>query len=179
MHPDAYTAEAVQQAIAQGAITEAYQADPQHVIQALNRLRATEVTSYLQYKQHAYMAVSLFAPGLKDDFEAHATLELQHADMLAQRIQQLGGVPIYSPVDIAAQVASVGVRPEQGPTLREMIIENLMLERQQVAAYTTLIREIGDRDPTTRGLLLGILAETERHASELADYLKSTTEVRP
>src|SRR5437762_11756820 len=80
------------------------------------------------------MAVSLFAPGLKDDFEAHATLELQHADLLAQRIQQLGGVPIYSPVDIAAQAASVGVRPEQGPTLREMIVENLMLERQQVAA---------------------------------------------
>jgi len=35
----------------------------------------------------------LYAPGLKDDFEAHATLELQHADLLAQRIQQLGGVP--------------------------------------------------------------------------------------
>ena len=179
MSPQTYTTEAIQQAIAQGAITEAYQADPQQVIQALNRLRATEVTSYLQYKQHAYIAVSLFAPGLKDDFEAHATLELQHADVLAQRIQQLGGVPIYSPVDIAAQAASVGVRPEQGPTLREMIIENLMLERQQVAAYTTLIREIGDRDPTTRGLLLGTLADTERHASELADYLKSTTEVRP
>jgi len=90
----------------------------------------------------------------------------------------LGGVPLYSPVDIAAQAASVGVRPEQGPTLREMIIENLMLERQQVAAYTTLIRELGDRDPTTRRLLLEILADTERHASELADYLKSTSEVR-
>ena len=70
-----------------------YQADPSEVIQALNRLRATEVTSYLQYKQHAYMAVSLFAPGLKDDFEAHATLELQHADLLAQRIQQLRASP--------------------------------------------------------------------------------------
>jgi hypothetical protein len=48
MHPDTYTTEAIQQAIAQGAITEAYQADPQQVIQELNRLRATEVTSYLQ-----------------------------------------------------------------------------------------------------------------------------------
>ena len=123
----------------------------------LNRLRATEVTSYLHYKQHASMAVSLFAPGLKNAFEAHALLELQHADLLAQRIQQLGGVPIYSPVAIAAQAASVGVRPEQGPTLREMIIENLMLERQQVAAYTTLVREIGERDPTTRRLLMEIL----------------------
>jgi bacterioferritin len=96
MQSVSYTPEAIAQAIAHGAITEAYQADPQQVIQALNRLRATEVTSYLQYKQHAYMAVSLFAPGLKDDFEAHATLELQHADLLAQRIQQLGGVPIRS-----------------------------------------------------------------------------------
>src|SRR3989440_10493532 len=166
------------QAINQGPITAEYKADPKRIVSELNRLRATELTSYLQYKQHVYMAVSLFAPGLKDDFEAHATLELQHADLLAQRIQQLGGVPIYSPMDIAAQAASVGVRPEQGPTLREMIIENLMLERQQVAAYTILIREIGDRDPTTRGLLLGIMADTERHASELADYLKRTTVVR-
>jgi bacterioferritin len=179
MSPASYTTEAIQQAIAQGAITDAYQADPQQVIAALNQLRATEVTSYLQYKQHAYMAVSLFAPGLKGDFEAHATLELQHADLLAQRIQQLGGGPIYSPVDIAAQAANVGVRPEQGPTLREMIVENLMLERQQVAAYTTLVREIGDRDPTTRRLLMQILADTEQHASELADYLKNTSDVRP
>jgi bacterioferritin len=179
MSTPSYTADAIQQAIAQGPITEVYQADPQQIIQELNRLRATEVTSYLQYKQHAYMAVSLFAPGIKDDFEVHATLELQHADLLAQRIQQLGGVPLYSPVEIAAQAAAVGVRPEQGPTLREMIIENLMLERQQVVAYTTLIREIGDSDPTTRRLLLEILADTERHASELADYLKSTAEVRP
>jgi bacterioferritin (cytochrome b1) len=47
-----------------------------------------------------------------------------------------------------------------------------------VAAYTTFVRELGERDPTTRRLLLEILAETERHASELADYLKSTTDVR-
>jgi bacterioferritin len=48
-----------------------------------------------------------------------------------------------------------------------------------VAAYTTFVRELGDGDPTTRRLLLEILADTERHASELADYLKSTTDVRP
>jgi hypothetical protein len=77
----------IQQAVAQGPITEAYQADPRQVVRELNRLRATEVTSFLQYKQHAYMAVSMLAPGLKDDFEAHAALELQHADRLAARIQ--------------------------------------------------------------------------------------------
>jgi len=47
MRPESSPTEAIQQAIAQGAITEADQADPQQVIEALNRLRATEVTSYL------------------------------------------------------------------------------------------------------------------------------------
>jgi len=64
------------------------------VRQALNRLRATDVTRELQDKQPASRAVSLFVPGLKDDFAAHATLELQHADLRAQGLQQGGGVPL-------------------------------------------------------------------------------------
>jgi hypothetical protein len=41
-----------------------------------------------------------------------------------------------------------------------------------------LIRELGDKDLITRELLLGILAETETHASELADFLKRTSDKR-
>jgi bacterioferritin len=173
-----HTTEELRQAIEQGPITAEYQADPQHLVSELNRLRATEIASYLQYKQHAYMAVSLFAPGLRSDFEAHAAVELQHADTLGERIQQLGGVPVFSPREIAAEAAQEGVRPEQGATLSDMVVENLLLERRQVAAYTALIRELGDQDPTTRHILTGILEVTERHASELADYLKHTAETR-
>jgi bacterioferritin len=173
-----YTEGDVRQAIEQGPITEEYKVDPKHIVRELNRLRSTEVASYLQYKQHAYMAVSLLSPGLKSDFEAHAAVELQHADMLAERIQQLGGVPVFSPMEIAAKAAEAGVRPEQGATLADMVVENLMLERQQIKVYTALIREIGDGDPTTRRLLTTILEVTEKHASELADYLKRTSETR-
>jgi bacterioferritin len=86
-----YTAEELQQATAQGPLTAEYQADPQHVIVELSRLRAAEITSYLQYQQHAYMAVSLLAPGLKAQFTAHAATELDHADRLGERIHQLPG----------------------------------------------------------------------------------------
>jgi bacterioferritin len=166
----------IQQAIRQGAITREYKADAQRIAQALNRLRSTEIMSYLQYMQHQYMAVSLLSPGLKTEFEAHATQELDHAYRLAERIQQLGGVPVYDPKEIAAKAANVGVEPEQGATLAEMVSEDLMLERQQIEVYTALIREIGDQDPVTRHVLVGILAETEKHASELADYLKRTAD---
>lgn len=178
MNTAKYSSEEIRQAIEQGPITPEYRANPQELIVELNRLRATEIASYLQYKQHAYMAVSLLAPGLKSDFEAHANLELEHADVLAQRIQQLGGVPVFSPREIAAQAAQEGVRPEQGSTLTDMVTENLFLERRQVMAYTALIRQVGDSDPTTRRLLVDILAVTEQHASELADYLKRSADTR-
>src|SRR4026208_1154760 len=113
----------VQHAIKQGAIAKEYKADSKHVIQALNGLRSTEIMSYLQYMQHQYMAVSLLSPGLKTEFEAHATQELDHANRLAERIQQLGGVPVYDPKEISTKAANVGVQPEQGTTLTEMVVE--------------------------------------------------------
>lgn len=173
-----YTPEDVQQAIDHGPITDAYQADKKALMISLNQLRSAELISYLQYKHHAYMAVSLLSPSLKSEFEAHANQELQHADMLASRIQQLGGVPIFSPEEIAKKSSQLGVHAEQGATLTDMVIENLMIERQQVEAYTNLIRNVGDKDPVTQNLLVSILTETEKHASELADQMKRISEVR-
>ena len=119
-------------AINEGAITKQYLADPLTIVSSLNRIRSTQITSYLQYKQPAYMAVSLLSPGLKTEFEAHALQELQHADTLANRIQQLGGVPVFDLKELAGKAASIRVQPEQGTTLNEMVSENLMLERLQV-----------------------------------------------
>jgi bacterioferritin len=178
MNTTNYTDEELNRAVSQGLITTEYRADPQRVIQELNRLRATEITSYLQYKQHAYMAVSLLSPGLKQDFQAHAEVEIQHADKLGERIQQLGGIPLYNPADLGAKAAEEGVHPAQGATLHDMVVENLILERQQIVAYTALIRALGDDDLITRQILLEILADTEQHASELADYLKRTAETQ-
>ena len=173
-----YSMDQVHVAIERGAITQSYSADPQDIVTALNQLRSTEITSYLQYMQHAYMAVSLMSPGLKDEFQGHAAQELQHADRLADRIQQLGGVPIFRPEEIAAKTAEIGANPHQGATLSDMVVQNLMMERRQIDAYTALIRDITDKDLVTRHILIGILEETEKHASELSDYLKRVTDTR-
>ena len=172
------TDEDIRDAVEQGPITKQYLSDPRKVASSLNRLRSTEITSYLQYKQHGYMAVSLLSPGLKSEFESHAKQELEHADRLATRIEQLGGVPIFDPQEIAGKASAIGIHPEQGTTLSEMVIENLLLERRQVEAYTALIREIGEKDLITREILLDILRQTETHASELAAFLKRTSETR-
>ena len=163
-----------------GPITEEYRADANEVCEHLNRLRSAEIVSYLQYKQHGYMAVSMMGPSVAGEFVEHADEEIEHADMLAQRIQQLGGVLLFDPGEIGAYAKRMmGVTAEQGPTLEEMVREDLELERTQVRAYTALIREIGDRDIVTRRMLEDILIATENHASEMRDLLSKHTETGP
>src|SRR5262245_39045960 len=135
------------------AVTEEYRAEVQQVIRRLNELRSTEICSYLQYKQHAYMAVSLIGPGVRAEFLEHAEEELKHADMLAERIHQLAGVPIFDPAEIARTAEQAHVRVTQGATVEEMVREDLKVERAQVNAYMAFIRKIGFDDPTTRRIL--------------------------
>jgi bacterioferritin len=158
-------------------VTE-YRADAARVIQRMNELRSTEVCSYLQYKQHAYMVVSLVGLGAREEFLEHADEELKHADMLADRIQQLGGVPIFDPAEIARVASKAHVHVTQGATVEQMVREDLEVEIAQVNAYMAFIREVGFDDPTTRRLLEDILKDTEHHANELREMLSSRAETR-
>ena len=155
-----------------GSVTPAYEGDPKAMVDKLNTLRATELASELQYRHHAYMAVSLAMPGVKAEFIEHAEAEARHADMLAKRIQQLGGDPIFEPQAIADKIEELRLELGDPKTLTEMIAFNLGVERRQIVAYTQMVREVAFHDPTTRRMLEDILIDTEHHAAEMSDLLK-------
>jgi bacterioferritin len=87
---------------------------------------------------------------------------------VAERINQLGGKPNFDPKGLEMRAAS-----EYGSaqTLIDMIKENLIAERIAVDHYRELIRYFGDTDPTTRHMLVGILAVEEEHANDMHDLL--------
>jgi bacterioferritin len=154
-----------------GPITEAYGCDPKQLVDKLNILRAGELAAELQYRHHAYMAVSLAMPGVKAEFIEHAGQEAHHADLLAVRIQQLGGDPVYDPFEIAKGAEEMRLTLGDPQTLEEMIRFDLGVERKQILDYTRLIREVAFNDPTTRRILEDILMDSEHHAAELHDLL--------
>ena len=55
--------------------------------------------------------------------------------------------------------------------LSQMIRNNLIAERVAIETYRQMVALIGDKDPTTRRMLEGILAVEEEHADELRDWL--------
>jgi bacterioferritin len=157
------------------AVTEAYEGDPKALIDKLNLLRAEELVTELIYRHQAYIAVSLAMPGVKAEFEEHAVQEAKHADMLAERISQLGGSPVFDPTEIAKGADALRIEFGEPKTLEEMIAFDLHIERRQIVQYTRLIREVAFHDPTTRRVLEDILIDTEHHAADMADLLSKTS----
>src|SRR3954462_11264770 len=151
-----------------GAVTESYKGDVQKTISILNEALATEIVCVLRYMHHYFMATGVHGKGVADEFKEHADSEREHADMIAERIQQLGGKPDFNPKSLLERSASQYV---EGETLADMIREDLIAERVVIEVYTDMIRYFGDKDPTTRTIVEEILADEEEHASDLADLL--------
>ncbi|KJJ96982.1 MULTISPECIES: ferritin-like domain-containing protein [Pseudomonadaceae] len=157
------------QNIEDGAVTEGYHADRKTVLRLLNESLATELVCYLRYKRHYFMATGLKASVAAAEFLEHATQELQHADLLAERIMQLGGEPDFNPHGLTERSHAEYVA---GANLREMITENLVAERIAIDSYREIVVYLGDDDPTTRRLFEEILAQEEEHADDMADLLQ-------
>src|SRR3978361_2314563 len=86
-----------------GAVTDAYRADRETVIKLLNESLATEIVCVLRYKRHYFMAKGIHAEPVAAEFLEHANEEQEHADMLAERIVQLGGEPNFSPEGLSTR----------------------------------------------------------------------------
>lgn len=154
--------------IEEGAVTEGYQADRKTVIKLLNEALATEIICVLRYKRHFYMAKGIHAEPVAQEFLQHANEEQAHADQIAARITQLGGEPNFSPEGLTTRSHSEYV---EGDSLLSMVKEDLIAERIAVDSYSEMIRYLGEKDPTTRRMLEGILAMEEEHADDLSNIL--------
>jgi bacterioferritin len=151
-----------------GAVTEGYQADREAVIAMLNDALATELLCVLRYKRHYYTASGPNIGHIKDEFLEHAQQEQDHADRIAERIVQLNGSPNFNPATLAARSHA---EYDDSEDVQAMIRADLIAERVAIESYRQMIEAIGDKDPTTKHLLIDIMATEEEHADDMRDLL--------
>lgn len=152
-----------------GAVTEGYAGNAKVACEVLNHALATEILCVLRYKAHFYAAEGILAQPAKEEFLQHAAEEQSHADRIAERIIQLGGVPNFSPDGLSGRAHSMY---ECGDTLRAMIEEDLVAERIVIDVYREMVSWFAPFDTTTRKMLEDIQASEEEHADDLAELLK-------
>lgn len=155
----------------EGAVTPDYKLDKVEVVRMLNSALATEIVCVLRYRFHYFMASGIHKEGAAAEFLQHSNEELGHADLLAERINQLGGKPEMDPAQIAAASHSEYV---EGSSLEDMLRKDLIAERIAIQTYREMVDYFGEKDPTTRRLLETILAVEEEQADDIADLLFTT-----
>ncbi len=159
--------------MAEGAVTSAYGADRNVVIEMLNDALATELVCNLRYRNNYFVAHGIHAEAVANELLEHANEEQTHADRIADRITQLGGEPDFNPATLLSRSHADYTTSQ---SLQALVRENLVAERVAVATYLEMVRWLGDKDPTTRRLIEEILAQEEEHAEDLSSLLSNTHE---
>jgi bacterioferritin len=152
-----------------GVMTAGCKANAETVVRLLNEALATEVICILRYKRHYFMTAGGSGRSVKAKFLQYVAEEQVHADLLTERILQLGGKPDLSPERLLIRSHAEHV---EGDSLVEMITADLVAERISIDSYRAMIVSIGDDDPTTRQIVERILAQEEAHAENLAGLLR-------
>ena len=151
-----------------GAVTKAYGGDADKAVTLLQTALAAEIVCVLRYTMHAISVQGINSSAVAEEFQEHADSERAHMQMIAERIDQLGGKPNFNPEGLSTRAATEYGNAE---TLVDMVKENLIAERIVIEHYLDLIRYFKDNDPTTRVMLEGILADEEDHATDMHDLL--------
>ncbi|MGA2087299.1 MAG: ferritin-like domain-containing protein [Stellaceae bacterium] len=160
--------ERARQHLETGNVTSTYKGNAEQTIAILQSVLATEIVCMLRYTMHAISASGISSEGVKDEFARHAKEEQAHMVAIAERINQLGGIPNFNPEGLLMRSAS---QYAEGGNLVGMIRENLIAERIAIDHYRELIRYFSDDDPATRTMLEDILVVEEEHANDMHDLL--------
>lgn len=105
-------------------------------------------------------------------FTIHAHEEFEHANMLIERIKQLGGYPKATLSEVVANVdsnASIGAISHDPCELLAVIIT---AEQDAIALYKEIIDATKNTDPTTHKLAKQILEDEQQHKYDLQILLE-------
>ena len=151
-----------------GAVTKQYGGDVDKAVTLLQSALASEIVCVLRYTMNSISVAGISSTGVAEEFMEHANDERQHMQMIAERIDQLGGEPNFNPEGLASRSAT---EYGTGGTLVDMVKQNLVAERIAIEHYLDLIRYFKDNDPTTRTMFEAILKDEEDHATDMHDLL--------
>ncbi len=141
------------------------------LLQILNEAYAEEWLAYYQYWLGAKLAAGQMRTSISAEFTEHAKEELEHADMLANRIIQLGGTPVLNPDDWSKIAKCKYEAPQEEDTIT-LVTQNLASERCAVGRYQNICDLCFGKDYETFSISAHILKEELEHEQEMEDFLK-------
>ena len=151
--------------------TEIVGMDVKQLIELLNKALADEWLAYYQYWVGAKVIKGPMRSDVQKELEEHAGEELEHANLLAERIIQLGGVPLLDPNEWSKK-SSCGYEAPADPNVRMVLEQNIKGEQCAIVVYHKILEKVKlGNDPVTFHLVRKILQDEVKHEQDLEDLL--------
>ncbi len=132
------------------------------LMELLNKAIARELQVAIQYMWQHVLWSGAKGFTVKDELKAIAIVEMKHAEVIAERLNYMGGIPTTKPDPIFI-----------GSTLQEMIERDKHDEEAAIDMYRKII-EVSQKeeDAVTRLLFEKILADEEDHHDTFSTLLE-------
>jgi bacterioferritin len=134
------------------------------LVENLNKALSLELAGVIQYSQHSYLVTGTDREVFKEYFRDMAEEAQDHAEKLGDKIVALGGIPTVEPAMI-----------RQSTELKEMLHQDLELEREAIAVYMAAWASCGEDDLPQKFWLEGQIADEQMHIEELEKLTSERT----
>ena len=136
------------------------------LVSKLQRAYADECLAYIQYWEGSRVPIGLLRESLVKEMQEHAGEELEHANLLAERIMELGAMPIVGPEEWLKHCICGYIAPLDSDIL-VLLEQNIASERGAIETYRELADYTRGKDDKTFRLAVKILEEELEHEQDL------------
>ena len=137
------------------------------VINLLNKAYADEWLAYYQYYIEEKVVKGIMKDAAIAELNQHAADELRHADMVAQRILQLGGTPLLNPKEWFVHT-NCGYEEPKNFDVVAILEDAIKGEQCAIKTYSELVDITRGKDIVTYDIVSQILADEVEHEEDLA-----------
>ncbi|MBT8344316.1 MAG: ferritin [Sulfurovum sp.] len=149
--------------------------DINDIITGLNKAYADEWLAYYQYFIEGKVVKGIMKDAAIAELEQHAADELRHANMVADRILQLGGTPLLNPKDWFTHT-NCGYEEPNNFDVVSILEDSIKGEQCAISVYSELAEMTKDKDIVTYDIVSQILADEVEHEEDLQALYDDITE---
>lgn len=144
--------------------------DVEQLLEMLNQALAEEWLAYYQYWIGARVMEGPMRSEVEPELLLHATQELGHAVLVADRIIQLGGTPLLNPRQWFEKAGCAYEEPSD-PYIEEILKQNLVGERCAIGRYEGIAQFTLGKDLATYQMAITILNDELEHENDIEAFL--------
>lgn len=145
--------------------------DVNELLMLLNKALADEWLAHYQYWVGAKVVAGPMKDAVIAELLQHSTEEMAHAELVSDRIIQLGGTPILTPADWF-KLTNCEYEPPTDPFVQAVLEQNIRGEQCAISVYNDLMKKTRDTDQITYNIALQIIEQEIEHEQDLQDLLE-------